>query len=61
MGTTIAFRLVGYFSDMHQESVATSFDWILIAAGLVPLAGMALVLVLVSEYARYRTGEGAAD
>jgi MFS transporter, ACS family, hexuronate transporter len=47
IGTIIAFKLVGYFSDMHQGSVATSFDWILIAAGLVPLAGMVLVLLLV--------------
>jgi ACS family hexuronate transporter-like MFS transporter len=47
IGTIITFKLVGYFSDMHQGSAATSFDWVLIAAGLVPLAGMVLVLLLV--------------
>jgi ACS family hexuronate transporter-like MFS transporter len=39
--------LVGYVSDAHHGSAASSFDWILIAAGLIPLAGMVLVLLLV--------------
>lgn len=47
IGTIIAFKLVGYVSDMHQGSTASSFDWILIAAGLIPFAGMLLVLMLV--------------
>jgi len=47
IGTIIAFKLVGYVSDAHQGSAASSFDWILIAAGLIPLAGMVLVLLLV--------------
>src|SRR5712692_3478733 len=47
IGTIIAFKLVGYISDVHQGSAASSFDWILIAAGLIPLTGMVLVLFLV--------------
>jgi ACS family hexuronate transporter-like MFS transporter len=47
IGTIIAFKLVGYVSDAHQGSTASSFDWILIAAGLIPLVGMVLVLLLV--------------
>jgi ACS family hexuronate transporter-like MFS transporter len=47
IGTIIAFKLVGYISDTHQGSSATSFDWVLIVAGLIPLAGMVLVLFLV--------------
>ena len=47
VGTIIAFKLVGYISDLHRGSAASSFDWIVIAAGLIPLAGMVLVLFLV--------------
>jgi MFS transporter, ACS family, hexuronate transporter len=47
IGTIVAFKLVGYVSDVHKGSAATSFDWVLIAAGLVPLAGMLLVMLLV--------------
>jgi len=47
IGTIIAFKLVGYVSDAHQGSAASSFDWILIAAGLIPFVGMLLVLLLV--------------
>ena len=47
IGTIIAFKLVGYISDTHRGSLATSFDWVLIAAGLIPLVGMVLVLLLV--------------
>lgn len=47
IGTIIAFKLVGYVSDAHQGSTASSFDWVLIAAGLIPLVGMVLVLLLV--------------
>ncbi len=47
IGTIIAFKLVGYVSDAHQGTAASSFDWILIAAGLIPMVGMVLVLLLV--------------
>jgi ACS family hexuronate transporter-like MFS transporter len=47
IGTIIAFKLVGYISDAHQGSSASSFDWVLIVAGLIPFAGMVLVLLLV--------------
>lgn len=47
IGTIIAFELIGHFSDVRGAAVRHSFDPILIAAGLVPLAGMILVLLLV--------------
>jgi ACS family hexuronate transporter-like MFS transporter len=47
IGTIVAFKLVGYFSDARQAAGAHSFDPILIIAGLVPLIGMILVLLLV--------------
>jgi ACS family hexuronate transporter-like MFS transporter len=47
IGTIIAFKLIGYVSDAHQGAATSSFDWILIAAGLIPLAGVVLVLLLV--------------
>jgi MFS transporter, ACS family, hexuronate transporter len=48
IGTIIAFELVGHLSDVRAPQAARhSFDPIMIAAGLVPLAGMILVLLLV--------------
>jgi len=47
IGTIVAFKLVGYFSDARQTAGTHSFDPILILAGLVPFAGMILVLLLV--------------
>jgi ACS family hexuronate transporter-like MFS transporter len=47
IGTIVAFKLIGYFSDARQASSTHAFDPILIVAGLVPLAGMILVLILV--------------
>ena len=47
IGTIIAFKLVGYFSDANRSLATHSFDKIIIAAGLVPLIGMILVLFLV--------------
>jgi ACS family hexuronate transporter-like MFS transporter len=47
IGTIVAFKLVGYFSDARQATGTHSFDPIVILAGLVPFAGMILVLVLV--------------
>jgi ACS family hexuronate transporter-like MFS transporter len=47
IGTIIAFKLIGYFSDANQALATHSFDRIIIVAGLVPLIGMVLVLLLV--------------
>ena len=47
IGTIIAFKLVGYFSDANQALATHSFDTIIIVAGLVPFIGMILVLFLV--------------
>ncbi len=47
IGTIIAFKLIGYFSDARQSTGTHSFDPIMIAAGLVPFIGMILVLLLI--------------
>ena len=47
IGTIIAFKLIGYFSDARQATGTHSFDPIIIIAGLLPLVGMILVLLLV--------------
>jgi len=47
IGTIIAFKLIGYFSDANQRMDGHSFDKIVIVAGLVPFLGMLLVLLLV--------------
>lgn len=47
IGTIIAFKLIGYFSDSQQSRATHSFDAIVITAGLVPFVGMILVLLLV--------------
>jgi ACS family hexuronate transporter-like MFS transporter len=47
LGTIIAFKLIGHFSDARHADVTHSFDPIILVAALVPLAGMILVLLLV--------------
>ena len=47
IGTIVAFKLIGYLSDARQATGTHSFDPILMIAGLVPFAGMILVLLLV--------------
>jgi ACS family hexuronate transporter-like MFS transporter len=47
IGTIVAFKLIGYFADARQAAGTHSFDPIVILAGLVPLMGMILVLLLV--------------
>ena len=47
IGTIIAFRLIGHFSDARQAMAGHSFDPIIIVAGLVPFIGMILVVRLV--------------
>jgi ACS family hexuronate transporter-like MFS transporter len=47
IGTIIAFKLIGYFSDARAEYTTQAFDPIVVVAGLVPFVGMILVLLLV--------------
>ncbi|HUC53783.1 MAG TPA: MFS transporter [Candidatus Cybelea sp.] len=47
IGTIIAFKLIGHFSDVRQAAATHSFDPIVIVAGLIPFIGMILVLLLV--------------
>lgn len=47
LGTVVAFKLIGHFSDARSALAGHSFDPIVIVAGLVPLVGMILVLLLV--------------
>lgn len=47
LGTIVAFKLIGYFSDSRRAMGGHSFDPIVIVAGLVPFVGMILVLLLV--------------
>src|SRR5579864_7823234 len=47
IGTIVAFKLIGYFSDARQAARTHMFDPIMIVAGLVPFVGMILVLLLV--------------
>ncbi len=47
LGTIIAFKLIGYLSDVRQAKTTHAFDPIMIAAGLIPFLGMVLVLLLI--------------
>lgn len=47
LGTIVAFKLIGHFSDVRQAAAGRAFDPIVIVAGLVPFIGMILVLILV--------------
>lgn len=47
LGTIVAFKLIGYFSNSHRAMAGHSFDSIVIVAGLIPFVGMILVLLLV--------------
>ncbi len=47
IGTIVAFKLIGYFSDARQATGTHAFDPIVILAGVVPFIGMILVLLLV--------------
>jgi ACS family hexuronate transporter-like MFS transporter len=46
LGTIIAFKLIGHFSDVYADAIH-SFDPIILVAALVPLVGTILVLLLV--------------
>jgi ACS family hexuronate transporter-like MFS transporter len=54
LGTILSTYLIGYVSDRY------SFEPILIAASLVPLAGMVLVLLLIRDKNPTRKGTGYA-
>lgn len=45
--TIVAFLLVGVVSDARRRTLVHAFDPILVAAGLLPFAGMLLVLFLL--------------
>lgn len=47
LGTIVAFELIGHFSDARQSTMTHVFDPIMLVAGLIPLIGMILVLLLV--------------
>lgn len=47
IGTIVAFKLIGHFSDARRATTTHAFDPIVIVAGLVPFVGMILVLLLV--------------
>ena len=56
IGTIIAFKLIGHYSDARQAMVTHAFDPIVIVAGLIPLVGMVLVLLLVRNTEATRQG-----
>lgn len=47
IGTIIAFKLIGYYADAGQNVPSHTFNQIVVVAGLIPLVGMFLVLLLV--------------
>jgi MFS transporter, ACS family, hexuronate transporter len=56
IGTIIAFKLIGYFSDLPGIAASHSFDRIIVVAGIVPFIGMVLVLFLVRNTEATRLG-----
>ena len=56
IGTIIAFKLIGYFSDLTASIGTHSFDGIVMVAGIVPFIGMLLVLFLVRNTNATRQG-----
>jgi len=56
IGTIIAFKLIGYFSDVRQIKTTHAFDPIVIVAGLVPFLGMVFVLLLIRNTSATREG-----
>jgi ACS family hexuronate transporter-like MFS transporter len=56
LATIVAFYLIGHYSDLRQATTTHAFDPIVIVAGLVPLAGMILVLLLVRNTEATRAG-----
>jgi MFS transporter, ACS family, hexuronate transporter len=56
LGTIIAFKLIGYFSDANRAAGGHSFDPIVIGAGLVPFVAMILVVLLIRNSEATRQG-----
>ncbi|MGA8273527.1 MAG: MFS transporter [Candidatus Sulfotelmatobacter sp.] len=56
LGTIVAFKLIGHYSDARQAMAGHSFDPIIIVAGLVPPVAMILVLLLVRNTDATRRG-----
>src|SRR5205809_3919813 len=56
LATIVAFYLIGHYSDRRQATTTHAFDPIVVVAGLVPLAGMILVLLLVRNTEATRRG-----
>jgi ACS family hexuronate transporter-like MFS transporter len=56
LGTIIAFKLIGYFSDANRAAGGHSFDPIVIVAGLVPFVAMILVVTLIRNSEATRQG-----
>jgi ACS family hexuronate transporter-like MFS transporter len=56
LGTIVAFKLIGHFSDARRAMAGHSFDPIIIVAGLVPFVAMILVLILVRNSEATRRG-----
>jgi ACS family hexuronate transporter-like MFS transporter len=56
IGTIVAFKLIGYFSDQPHVSATHSFDQIIIVASLMPMVGMLLVFWLVRNTEATRQG-----
>jgi len=56
LGTVVAFKLIGHFSDARQAMGGHSFDPIVIVAGLVPFVAMIVVLFLIRNSEATRQG-----
>jgi len=56
LGTIVAFKLIGHFSDARQAMGSHSFDPIVIVAGLVPFVAMIVVLFLIRNSEATRQG-----
>lgn len=56
LGTILAFKLVGYMTDARAAQATQAFDPIIIAAGLIPLVGAVLVLLLVRNNEATKAG-----
>jgi ACS family hexuronate transporter-like MFS transporter len=47
LATIVAFYLIGHYSDVRKATATHAFDPIVFVAGVIPLVGMILVLLLV--------------
>jgi ACS family hexuronate transporter-like MFS transporter len=56
LATIVAFYLIGHYSDLRRATATHAFDPIVVVAGLVPLVGMILVLLLVRNTEATRRG-----